>query len=54
MIEKAIATPAGRRDAIRPWQFTALAALLEARDRSNISRRSTSTSRSCAVWPAAR
>ena len=55
MIKKAIAVPAGKDGRYAPWQFTALAGLLEARDKvPAASRRSISTSRSSWVWPAAR
>ncbi len=53
-IEKSIATPAGKDGHYTPWQFTALAVLLEARDRVHNQPAIDFDRPFVLVWPAAR
>ncbi len=54
LIEKAIAKPDGPDGQYTPWQFAALAVLLEARDRVNVQPAVDFDAPFLAVWPAAR
>ena len=54
LIEKAIAEPDGHDGHYAPWQFAALAVLLEARDRVNVQPAVDFDRPFLAVWPAAR
>jgi putative membrane-bound dehydrogenase-like protein len=54
LIEKALAVPAGEDGRYAPWQFSALAALLEARDAANVQPAVDLDKPFLSVWPAAR
>ncbi len=54
LINRAISVPAGQGSRYAPWQFTALAALLEARDRASKPPAVDLDKPFGAVWPAAR